>query len=249
MAQSFQTVSSISCPDGNLVVDARPFNQNEAGSSAVDIRYRYKDRELDAIRYELYYKNLETYLRQGGPPIYNFGLNLDTSGASRTHGYDSGDTLYLPPSAFSRAEVDRLANCIVNQHQTIRRDFERAEISSQAFLGLMKTRASLGVNGIARIVHADAPIAGLYGSHWYIVVVERGGRVLLHTNATANSAPESAMLGQVIPRPDGKRVLRAKPGFIFAGKERVLTDYQLDSDRHGRRLKDDYLLETGSPGR
>ena len=71
----------------------------------------------------------------------------------------------------------------------------------------------------------------------------------MHTNATANNAPESAVLGQVIPRPDGKRVLRAKPGVMFAGKERVLTDYQLDIDRHGRRLKDDYLLETGSPGK
>ena len=103
--------------------------------------------ELKAIHHELYYKNLEPWLRQGDPPIYNLGLNLDTSGGSRTSGYDQGDTLYLPPSSFTQAETESLFNCLGQQADKLRRDFEGAEIRSRTFFGLM---ATLTDNGLSR---------------------------------------------------------------------------------------------------
>lgn len=243
MAKSFQPVSRLACPDGDFIVDARPYGENEAAGSAVEMRYRYKGTELAELSYEGRYASLAPYLRQGNPPIYNFGLRLDSDGKGGYGGqYENGPTLYLPPSDFSAAETERLATCIAERHAAIRSDFERAVITSSTFLGLMKTRAKLGIDGIARIVHADAPIVGLYGDDGYCVVIERGGRVLLHTTYTGNTASGAVVWGVVESRPSGRPVLRARQRIVFAGEEREGKHYLLAANFRGRLLKDDYMV-------
>ncbi|HBP1105777.1 hypothetical protein [Pseudomonas aeruginosa] len=241
MAKSFQPVSRLTCPDGDFIVDARPYAENEAGSSAVEMRYRYKGIELATFAYEGLYARFMHYLRQNNPPIYNFGLRLNTSGKNAYGGeYETGPTLYLPPSAFSAAETERLAACIAERHDVIRSDFERAVVISSTFLGLMKTRAHIGFSGIARLVHAEAPIVGSYGGGWFLIMIERGGRVLLQD--LSSREPEAVVWGQVESRPDGARVIRAKQRILFAGKEREGVHYLLETDHRGRRLKDDYVV-------
>lgn len=53
-ASGFQPVFDMQCEGAKFVADARPFNHNEAGSSQVALRYRYKGVLLDAVRYEVY---------------------------------------------------------------------------------------------------------------------------------------------------------------------------------------------------
>lgn len=245
MAQSFQPVTHLACPGGDFIVDARPWGKNEAGGSRAELRYRYRGVVLAAIHYEAYYKNLDPWLRQASPHIYNLGLNLDTSGASKRSGHDRGDTLYLPPSAFTQQEVESLSDCLAQRHAAaLRRDFERAQITSGAFLNLMKTRTGTGRNGVARLVHADAPLTAIYGSGWLLILVERDGRVLLHTNMTANNATESAVWGQTASDANGRQVLRAQRQVRFQGQERDAGSYLPEPEMNtGRRLKDDYVVE------
>lgn len=243
MAQSFQPIARLACPDGEFIADARPFGENAAASSAVELRYRYQGVELAAIHYEGYYQNLNSYLHQGKPPVFNLGLRLDTSGNSKNTGYEQGDTLYLPPSRFSAHQAERLVGCLVENHTTLRSAFERAEIKSSTLLGLMETRTGTGRNGVARIVHADAPLAGIYGSAWLLIVVERGGHVLLHTNYTAGNTAESAVWGQVIPGTGTKPVLRAQRHLLFQGKEREGAHFLPEANARGQRLQDDYEVQ------
>lgn len=245
MANTFQPVTHLACPGGDFIVDARPWGENEAGSSQVELRYRYRGLALAAIHYERYYRNLDPWLRQGSPRIYNLGLNLDTSGGSRRHGYDQGDTLYLPPSAFTQVEVEDLFDCLAGKHTaTLRRDFERAQIGSSALLGLMKTRAGTGRNGVARLVHADAPLTGIYGSGWLLILVERGGRVLLHTNLTANNPAHSAPWGQAAAGADGRKLLRAQREVRLYGKVRDTSLFLAEPEKStGRPLQEDFRVE------
>lgn len=243
LAASFQPVSRLACADGDFVVDARPYGGNAAAGSQLEMRYRYKGVELAALSYEGAYASLAPYLRQGSPPIYRFGLRLDVDGNGGYGGdYETGPTLYLPPAVFSGAEAERLAACIAEHHAAIRSDLERAVVTGSTALGLMRTRAQPGIDGIARLVHADAPIVGLYGGGWYCVLVERSGRVRLHTTYTGRSAAEAVTWGQVENRPGGRPVLRARRHVVFAGRQRDGEDYLPVADVRGRRLKDDYAV-------
>lgn len=245
MADAYQPVTHLACPGGDFTVDARPWGENEAGGSQVELRYRYRGVALAATHYEAYYKNLDPWLRQGSPRIYNLGLNLDTSGASKRSGYDRGDTLYLPPSTFTQAEVEALFDCLAQRHAAaLRRDFERAEIGSGAFLGLMKTRTGTGRNGVARLVHADAPITGIYGSGWLLILVERGGRVVLHTNLTANNPAESVAWGDVGSGEGARRLLRARRQVQLQGQARDTSAYLREPEvATGRPLQEDFQIE------
>jgi hypothetical protein len=245
-ASSFQHVASVSCPNGEFVVDARPFNPNEAGSSAVDIRYRYRGVELTAINYERYYKNLDPYLQNEKAPIRGLGLRLDTSGLAHPggSGYDYGDTLYLSPSSFSRSDFDNLAECIAHQQMILRDDFARAVISGAYLLGLHQTRAGIVQTGVARLIYGEAPVVGIYGNAWYVVLIERTGRVLLHTNYTANNVSESVQLGQVVVSHSGNRMIQAPSTIQFAGKTYETNVFRSEKDSHGRSLGDDYMIVT-----
>lgn len=243
MAESFQPIARLACPDGDFIIDGRPHAENEAGGSAVELRYRYKGIELAQLSYEGRFASLAPYLRQNDPPIHDLGLRLDTGGQGGHGGeYERGPTLYLPPATFSGAETGRLADCIARHRADLRHALENTVIASSAFLGLMKTRAKANIDGIARIVHAAAPIAGLYESGWFCVLIEPGGRVLLHTTYTGNAASESVPWGRVEPRPDGRPVLRASQRVVFAGKEREGEHHRQATSHRGRRLSDDYTV-------
>lgn len=194
---------------------------------------------LAAIHYEAYYRNLGPWLCQGHPRTYNLGLNLDTSGASKRSGYDRGDTVYLPPDTLTQAEVENLFDCVVRRHATaLHRDFERAQIGSSVFLGLMKTRAGTDRNGAARLVHADAPLTAVYSGGGPLILVERGGRVLVQTNHTANNAAETVVLGAAIGRPGAKPALRLRRQFTLQDKAYDGKDFLLATNTRGQRLQD-----------
>lgn len=245
MSQSFQPVVSLPCADGEFIVDARPYRANAAGTSAVELRHRYRGVRLEGIDYEAYYRNLDRYLHQGAPTVYNLGLRLDTRGQSRSggDGHQRGDTLYLPPGAFSAIQVERLADCLARQQARLQQAFATAEVRGSTFLGLMKTRAGIGRDGIARLVHADAPLLGVYGDGSRLVLVERGGRVLLQTNHTAGSAAESTEWGRLSPRAGKKPVLRVQRRLLFQGQEREGAQFLGMTNAQGQGLQDDYDVE------
>ncbi|MBF5005241.1 hypothetical protein [Diaphorobacter caeni] len=243
LANAFQPVTRISCPDGDFIVDARPFEWNEGGSSRVAMRYRFRGITLDALQYELYYKNLDAYLHQGQPAIYNLGLELDLSGNSKTYGPDRGDTLYLPPSRFPTAQVQRLATCLAGRQTQIRRDMKRAEIHGSALLGLMKTRAHPPVTGIARIVAADAPLLGVYQSNGNMIVVERDGRVLLHSNSTVNNPMHVVQWGEVATGHAPRTTLRLRRSIQLNGIDYDGQHLLKEKDQRGHRLKEDFEVQ------
>lgn len=238
-----RSILELECAGQRFVVEARAYGENAAGTSMVDMRYRYGERTLSAIRYEYFYRNLDAYLQRDAARTREFGLRLDTSGDSRSHGFEQGDSLYLPPGQFSAAEFEQLAACIERQQSLIRTTFAATQVNSSTFLGLMHTQAHLPVHGIARLIHADAPIVGLYQSGgWYFVLVEAGGRVLVHSNFTANNPPASTVLGEVRRRADGRLVIHAPTHYRLNGKELETRHLLRETNRHGRRLQDDYLL-------
>ena len=51
MANPYQPVTRLACPGGEFAVDARPWGENEAGSSQAELRYRYRGVALTAIHY------------------------------------------------------------------------------------------------------------------------------------------------------------------------------------------------------
>jgi len=251
LAASFQPVSRIVCPDGELVVDAQPYLEDESGGSQVQLRYRYRGVELAAIEYEAYYKNLDSWLNQGSPRLYDLGLQLDVSGNNKTGGrHDRGDTLYLPPSTFSPAEAQRLFDCLAESgtQQQLRRDFKSAVIRSSTFLGLSKTQAGTRRNGIARLVYADAPLLGIYGRGMLMILIERSGRVLLHTGWTANNRADSVEWGKIVTSADEDArqlpMLQASRYIQFDGKQRDMSLFLREREgRTGRQLQEDYKVE------
>ncbi len=243
-ARPFQLILSLACPDGDFVVDARPYDGNEAGGSQVERRYRYRGTELAFINYENYYHNLNSYLHQGDPTIYHLGLELDTSGESRTGGvYQTGDTIYLPPDRFSSIEAERIATCLAKNQDVIHNAFKSKTIHGRTFLGLMKTRANVALSGIARIVFADAPIVAIYGHFLRIIVVERGGRVVLLTTLVTSAPADSAVWGHVVPSKRGKAVLRAQRRIMLEGKVLEGIHLLVEKNARGARLQDDFTVE------
>lgn len=242
-AAQARSILELDCAGQRFSVEARAYAENAAGSSQVDLRYRYRDHSLTAIPYEHFHHNLNTYLQRDAARTREFGLRLDTSGASRTYGYEQGDSLYLPPELFTAAEFEQLAACIERQHPHIRRTFAATSVNSSTFLGLMKTRTKLPVQGIARLIHAAPPIVGLYGGgSWHFVLIEAGGRVLVHSNFTANNPPAALVLGKVRRRADGRLVIQAPARYQLHGNEYETRHLLVKTDRHGRRLQDDYQL-------
>ena len=243
-ARSFQLILRLACPNGEFVVDARPYDGNEAGGSKVERRYRYRGIELAFINYEAYYHNLNSYLRQDDPTIYDLGLDLDTSGNSKTGGvHQAGDTIYLPPNRFSSAEAEQFATCLAKNQSVIRNAFGNKVVRGRSFLGLMATRATVSLSGIARIVLADTPITDIYGDSLRIIVVERNGRVVLLTNLVARAPADSAVWGHVVPSNRGKPVLRAKRRIMLGGNQHDGIHFLVERNGGGSRLRDEFIVE------
>jgi len=73
----YQIVARLASPDGELIIDAKPYNTNEADTSAVLMRYRYRGIELT----HFHYGGVETdrirfpYLQRDAAHIRDLGLN------------------------------------------------------------------------------------------------------------------------------------------------------------------------------
>lgn len=194
--QDFQAVLTLACADTTFEIDARAFAQNVAGSSKVALRYRYRGQRLKTVNYERYYKNLESLYLPDARHARVFALNLALDGRAHFGGTtETGDSLYLSPAAFTRAEFDAFAACIASEESSIRAAFRRVSIRSSTLLGLMRTESALGLHGIARVIYRESPVEALYAGAGYIFVVQSDGQVWLRSNFTSNNPAESVQLG------------------------------------------------------
>ena len=101
-----------------------------------------------------------------------------------------------------------------------------------------------GLMGFANWMHVQDQEEKFHAQKFYNYIVERGGRVLLHTNFTANNPAESAVWGEVLADAGPRPLLRVLHQVPIYGKRRdgsgFLTAPQL---RTGRRLQDDFRIE------
>jgi len=248
---NYQSVARIASPDGELIIDARPYNPNEAGSSGVILRYRYRGIELPQLHYASDETNriFTPYLQRDAERIHDLGLN-----PQRGHWFNPaypqrGHTLYLPPSQFSAEEVERLADAIRANQAALREAFMQTKIRGR-FLLFMETQGTIYLDGIARIIHAEFPFVDSYAGGWLTVIIERDQRVTLHsTYRGKNHPPETVTWGELRPprKKGGKPQLRLRPVTIQAGQPR---SYDSESakkwgsitNRYGRSLRETYEL-------
>ena len=247
MAADWHPVAQLACPDGALVIDARPYARNEAGGMALELRYRYRGQALESIRYEAYYRNLDGYRLRDPARSYNLGLDLDTRGLSASSGSERGDTLYLPPSRADAAEARRLAECIADHRALLHARLRDTVIVSHSLLGLMRHTASPQLDGIARLIHAESPFLGIY-QHTHLLVVLRDGRVMAHTDSTANNPADTVQIGRVEHAGKGRPTLRLRAHYRLGGDMHEARHLRLwPHHRSGRALQDDYRIEPEQP--
>ncbi len=241
-SSSYQPVLSLDCAGAKFVVDARPFAQNVAGSSNVALRYRYRGRVLGAVNYERYYQNLAALYAPDAAQARVFGLKLALDGGAQFGGAtESGDTLYLAPAAFTRAEFNALGACIARLENSIRAAFRSTVIRSKTLLGLMRTESALGLHGIARLIYRDAPIKAVYTGGGYIFVVQSDGQVWLRSNFTANNPAEAVQLGSWTSSGSAKAVLELKRSVQFQGQSFDVATLKSLTSAQGSLAKQDFV--------
>jgi len=243
MAGDWQPLVQLACPDGPLLIDARPYNHNTAGGMSLELRYRYRGQALEAIRYERFYANLDRYRLRDPARSYNFGLDLDTQGLLGSSANEHGDTLYLPPSRADGAEARRLADCIADHRALLHARLHDTVIASRSLLGLMRNTTTPGLDGIARLIHAESPFLGIY-QHTHLLVVLRDGRVMAHTSSTANNPADAVQIGRVEQVGRGRPTLRLQARYRLRGElEEARYLLRWPHHRSGRALQDDYRIE------
>jgi len=246
----YQTVVRLAAPDGEFVIDARPFLPNAAGGSAVAVRYRYRGVDLEAVGYWHPDHPLYAYLRQDSAQVRDLGLSGDEERRGKySYKARSGPTLYLPPSQFSAAEVDRLADFLRANQDTLRSASQNTTIHGRFFL-LLETKAQVHLGGIARLVHAEMPFADYYTSDWLLIVMHHDGKVTLtSTYKGLSHPPETVVWGKMLPprRKGGRPRLVLDPVTIHESEPRVYDSelmkkwarYLYDK---GRRLRRKYEI-------
>jgi len=242
-ASGWRPIAQIPCDAGGFEIAGRPFARNEGGGSQLELRYRFRGRVLDAISFEDHYHNLSAYLPADTASTIEFGLRLNTSGLSRPGGsFQRGDTLYLDPARFDSTEFRPLGQCLLDHHRDLAHAIHSTTLRSRGgLLGLGTYHTTTGRDGIARLVHAPSPLAGLY-RHTGLLIVEQSGRVLLRTDLTANNPAEEVMIGTVA-HGRGKPVLRLREGTIFRGEPFQPEWLRAWRDRRGHRVADDFRIE------
>jgi len=222
----YQTIIRLHAPDGEFVIEGLPFLPNEAGSSAIDVRYRYRGIELESIGYGHPDRPLYAYLRQDSARVRDLGLSTEAEWREAEHRARRGTTLYLPPSQFAAAEVDRLADFIRANQDTIYHACRNATVHGSFLLGLLKTKAHVGGVGIARLVHADRPFFDVFGSTYLLVVIHHDGSVVLTSMYKSFTSPEVATWGKMLPprKRGGKPILVLDPITVQDGSEPTVYD-------------------------
>ena len=87
---------------------------------------------------------------------------------------------------------------------------------------------------------------GQIGRDGHDLRLMRGGRVVLHTNATTNNPAESVAWGEAAPGADGGRplLLRAQREVRLYGQVRDTALFLPEPEnRTGRRLQEDFRIE------
>ena len=243
-AARFRPIAQTQCDEGRFVVEARPYQGNMAGTSRVALRYLYQGVSLAALRYEAYDHELDAYLLADRKRTVEFGLSTDRDDPELKYGYyDNGDTLYLPPERFTEAQFVSLAECLWYARKMLRIELESSKIKGRTAFGLMKTQASSGVNGIARLVYAPFPFLGVFGNRHRLILVERDGSIVIHGKPDPGGQFTRLVLGQV--RNERGRMIAAVPEVVvFEGETLVLADeLKRAEDLHGQRFGDLYRLE------
>jgi hypothetical protein len=242
MAADWQDVARLDCPDGALVIDARPYARDEAGGMALEVRYRYRGQVLEAVRYERHHLNLDGYRLRDPARSHHFGLDLDTSGLSEPDGRERGDTLYLPPAQADADEVRRLADCIADHRAELRTRLRDTVLTSRSTLGLMRHSASPQLDGIARLIHAESPFLGIY-QHMHLLLVLRDGRVMAQTDYTANNPADTVQIGRVESSGNRRATLHLHAHYRLGGSAHDARHLRLwPHHRSGRALQDDYRI-------
>ena len=247
MAADWQPVAQLACADDALVIDARPYARNAGGGSALELRYRYRGQVLDAVDYERYYLNLDAYRLRDPIHSYHFGLHLDMRGLSVSG--ERGDTLYLPPALADAAQVRGLADCIAGNRTLLRTRLRNTVIVSRSLLGLMRHTASPRLDGIARLIYAESPFLGIY-QHTHLLVVLRDGRVMAHTDQTANNPGYATQIGVVEHTGKERPTLHLRAHYRLGGMPQEARHLRLwPNHRSGRALQDDYRIELETESR
>jgi len=192
----YHLIARLDCPDGEFVMDARPYNPTLAGIAWLDIRYRYRGTRLVAIPYAAYHEQVQNYLHQVEPNLRNL----------------NGYTLYFPPAQFSADEVSRVASCLFDNKELLKQASDK-DIEGRFLLGLI-TAGSNAKNHkpyqFAFVINEESPIVDIYGDSHLAIIIERSARVMLLVNPYEKDIPaELFTWGKVLP-----------PRFIF-GKPRL----------------------------
>jgi len=185
----YQLIARLDCPDGEFVIDARPYNPTLAGVAWLDIRYRYRGITLTTILYNRYDKHLLNYLHPIDP-----ALREQITGMGRT--------LYFPPEQFDTEEINRLGACI-NANQWELEKASQKTIVGHFFFRLVTNRREASdykPHEIDVLIRADSPIVDLYGDSGLTMIIERGGRVVLLIKPAGTNVPAEAFTwGKVLP--------------------------------------------------
>jgi len=247
----YELVISLSRADCDLVIDARPYWQQGAGYSSVDLRYRYLGIELNALPQNYYYtKLLLPYIKQASAYLHDTGLYEDNQGRHwQTELYSKrGEVLFLPPSQFTDKQVQHLAACIYNNQQQLLVAFTQVKVAGRhsPISGLER---GIALDGIAFLIHADIPLVDIYADDWQVLLIEQDSRVLLYRHYNGIEAPpEEIILGQVVPEPSSGRKAKLllqpitdKQGSVISVKNwRKTLSYLLN--RKGNSLLDNYNI-------
>ena len=228
IAGNKQKIYEHSCKTGSFEIFGTPYNKNEAGSHSIKVEYFFQGKELFSINLEEYYFSLNPFLKGiGKKNTTTFGLNLPTDGKSQYGGrYETGASLFMSPSDFSEHEYKDLSQCIKQNNAAIGTAFNTKTIESSALLGLMRTRARYGADGIARLYYYPKPFQAIFTHDWSFAVVEHSGEVKLCTKLPSTSENECVLVGKQIPGTDN---IKLKSSVIFRKKP-------LDPYRHCRNL-------------
>jgi len=185
----YQLIARLACPDGEFVIEARPYNPSLAGVAWLDIRYRYRGIVLTTILYNAYDKHLLTYLHQINPE-----LREQITGAGRT--------LYFPSEQVDTDEMNRLAACI-NANQWELEKASQKTIVGHFFFRLVTSSAKASdykPHEIDVLIRAESPIVDLYGGSDLTIIIERSGRVVLLIRPQGTKVSSEAFTwGKILP--------------------------------------------------
>jgi len=241
----YKPIVSLSCPDGELVIDANPKGITSLGlqtASQLNMRYRYRGIELIYFDYGSD-KILLDYLQRDKSRVRDLGLHPKVGHWYNGTYPEEGHTLYLPPSQFSTEQVDRLAACIRANRFKIKDAFINTLVYGRALLMLMSTSTRIRHDGIANLVHAERlPFIAAYRWDNYghvLMVIEQNGQVVLYNTYPEDKKHlnEKVIWGQMLPAKKGRR----KPRLIL--KQVTLHEFGKASIYDSERAKKHNRLE------